>query len=152
VTDENGNEMTMDINGTSPPIHEMNRKSPPNLKTRADAMRYLKFFCHAVHGDEGAFALCESDDIVRAHTPPSCQENAEALKFNRSLERGDDGHWLASTVIRYHHALFQAKLRILPTGMVEMLEDIPILEWEHAPDARPFASDSGIYFYAPRNR
>lgn len=34
------------------------------LDTELDAARYLKYFCHAVHEDDGAFSIINSSALV----------------------------------------------------------------------------------------
>jgi hypothetical protein len=49
------------LNGTSPPIHEVNAKAPVRI-TEQNVLEYLRFFCFFVRGEEGPFLIAESMD------------------------------------------------------------------------------------------
>ncbi|MCB1562584.1 MAG: hypothetical protein KDJ75_03330 [Alphaproteobacteria bacterium] len=116
------------LNGTSPPIHEVNAKAPIKVNEN-NVLDYLRFFCFFVRGEEGPFYIAESMD-----DPNMPQEMDETT---RSVIEGtirpatfegmnEQGHYLADAVVFYSNALFIANFAIQPTGMIEMLDDEPI--------------------------
>ena len=116
------------LNGTSPPIHEVNAKAP--IKVNQDnVLDYLRFFCFFVRGEEGPFYIAESMD------DPNMPQNMDDT--TRSVVEGtirpatfegmnDQGHFLCDAVVFYSNALFIANFAVQPTGMIEMLDDEPI--------------------------
>ncbi|MCK6417484.1 MAG: hypothetical protein L6Q57_00915 [Alphaproteobacteria bacterium] len=118
------------LNGTSPPIHEVNAKAPIKI-TEANVLDYLRFFCFFVRGEEGPFYVAESmddpnmpkdmDDTTRAAIE-GCIRAASFEGMN------DQGHYLCDAVVFYSNALFIANFAIQPGGMIEMLDDEPVLQ------------------------
>lgn len=116
------------LNGTSPPIHEVNAKAPIKV-TEENVLDYLRFFCFFVRGEEGPFYVAESMEDPNMPT--------EMDDTNRSVIEGtvrpatfegvnDQGHYLCEAVVFYSNALFTANFSVQPTGMIEMLDDEPI--------------------------
>lgn len=124
------------LNGTSPPIHEVNAKDPIQL-TPDNVISYLLFFCFFVRGEEGPFYLLESTDDpllgparASAATDPRI---ATAYQVVESLARpvtldgvNPQGHFLCQATCFYSNAVFSVNFAIHPTGMVEMMDDEPI--------------------------
>lgn len=116
------------LNGTSPPIHEVNAKAPIKLNEE-NILEYLRFFCFFVRGEEGPFYIAESmedpnmpkemDDDTRTVIEGTVRE-AEFEGVN------DQGHSLCNAVVFYSNALFIANFSVQPSGMIEMLDDEPI--------------------------
>lgn len=116
------------LNGTSPPIHEVNAKAPIKLNEN-NILEYLRFFCFFVRGEDGPFYIAESmddpniprnmDDETRAVIEGTVRE-AEFKGVN------DQKHYLCDAVVFYSNALFIANFAVQPTGMIEMLDDEPI--------------------------
>jgi hypothetical protein len=116
------------LNGTSPPIHEVNAKAPIKV-SEANVLEYLRFFCFFVRGEEGPFLIAESMD------DPDMPKNMDAQ--TRSVIEGtirpatyegrnEQGFYLCDAVVFYANALFIANFAVQPTGMIEMLDDEPI--------------------------
>lgn len=116
------------LNGTSPPIHEVNAKSPIQL-TEDNALDYLKFFCFFVRGEKGPFYVVENtkDPLfpkdIDETTLLLIEESAHPLKIK---EIDSNGNFLCDALVFYSNALFEASFSIQRTGMVEMLNDEPI--------------------------
>lgn len=116
------------LNGTSPPIHEVNATAPLVLNEQ-NVLGYMKFFCFFVRGQEGPFYILESaDDPV---IPPDAPESALAAMRNTvraaTLEgRDEHGNYLCSAVVWYSNAVFWSDFRVQQGGMVEMVDDEPI--------------------------
>lgn len=115
------------LNGTSPPLHEVNAKAPIRLSER-DVLEYLRFFCFMVRGEEGPFHVLERADdpflpVEMDETTRGVVE--EAARPARLEGRNDHGHFLVNAMIFYANAIFAANFAVQPTGMVEMLDDEP---------------------------
>ena len=116
------------LNGTSPPIHEVNDKAPIKV-TEENVLDYLRFFCFFVRGEEGPFYVAETiedpnmpemDDTTRG-VIEGIVAPAEFLGVN------DKGHSLCKAVVFYSSALFIANFAVQPSGMIEMLDDDPVV-------------------------
>ena len=116
------------LNGTSPPIHEVNAKS--NIHINDDnVLEYLRFFCFFVRGEEGPFLIAESmdDSYIPKDMDPKTRAVIEGTVRPASYEgRNEQGHFLCDAVVYYSNALFIANFAVQPTGMIEMLSDEPI--------------------------
>lgn len=116
------------LNGTSPPIHEVNAKAPIQLNAQ-NILDYLRFFCFFVRGDEGPFYILESteDPIVDVEMDQTTRSVFDGTVRPMTLEGVDkDGRFLCDCLIWYSNAMFIAKFSVEPTGMVHMLDDEPI--------------------------
>lgn len=139
------------LNGTSPPIHKFNERYLDLLPERVEAnpelaLSYLEYFCFFVRGDDGPFYVLTERDLDRAvslslKSPP--RDEAD-LRRIRDLYRGPsvhriepDGKILASALLWYSNYVFLADFVILPSGMVEMAQDFPIVELSQDAGAPP---------------
>ncbi|MCB9982851.1 MAG: hypothetical protein H6861_04125 [Rhodospirillales bacterium] len=116
------------LNGTSPPIHEVNAKAPIKV-TEENVLDYLRFFCFFVRGEEGPFYVAESMDDP--NMPPEMDETTRSViegTIRPATFEGmnEQGHFLCDAVVFYSNALFIANFAVQPTGMIEMLDDEPI--------------------------
>lgn len=116
------------LNGTSPPIHEVNAKAPVKV-TEENVLDYLRFFCFFVRGEEGPFLIAES--LEDPNMPPYMDDKTKSVIQNvirpASYEgRNEQGHFLCDAVVFYSNALFIANFAVQPSGMIEMLDDEPI--------------------------
>lgn len=116
------------LDGTSPPIHEVNAKAPIRLN-RLNVVDYVRFFGFFVRGGEGPYYILESaDDAALAPMPEDIRENlikdiARPAKLDGINERG---HFLVQAVVAYSNALFLANFVVQPTGLIEMASDEPL--------------------------
>ncbi len=116
------------LNGTSPPIHEVNAIAPIKLN-ESNVLEYLRFFCFFVRGQEGPFYIAESADDplipknINATTRGVIEGTIRPAVFEGMNEHG---HFLCDAVVFYSNALFIANFALQPTGMLEMLDDEPI--------------------------
>ena len=129
------------LNGTSPPIHEVNNKAPIKLN-EDNVLEYLKFFCFFVRGEEGPFYIAE--DIADPNMPSEMDDTTrsviEGTVRPSSFEgMNEQGHFLCDAVVFYSNALFIANFAIQHTGMIEMLRDEPIAGDLKAKINRPIA-------------
>ncbi len=119
------------LDGESGVIHDVNE----NLLRleRADALRYLEFFCTNVHGDKGRFLIVESVDELEWTEDPeeSFLENLRSQvrppRIVSSADGGEETGWIAEAQIQYEDTLFSVLFRIdKASGQVEMTEDAGI--------------------------
>lgn len=116
------------LNGTSPPIHEVNAKAPVRLDEN-NILEYLRFFCFFVRGEEGPFLITESidqDDLPKnmdGRTKSVVEGTARPATYEGKNEQG---FYLCDAVVFYSNALFIANFAVQPTGMIEMLDDEPV--------------------------
>ncbi|MBU1444292.1 MAG: ankyrin repeat domain-containing protein [Gammaproteobacteria bacterium] len=117
------------LQGTSPPLHQINAEAPLALRDDDDARTYLALFTSAVHGEEGAFRLLDRFDRViwLADADPASMARVESLCMPvATLPRMEDGRFRFECRVLYSNAVFTASMAVASTGMAEMLEDIPL--------------------------
>lgn len=116
------------LNGTSPPIHEVNAKAPIKV-TEENVLDYLRFFCFFVRGEEGPFYVAESmeDPNIPKNMDDTTRGVIENVVRDASYEgTNEQGHMLCNAVVFYSNALFYADFAVQQSGMIEMLDDEPI--------------------------
>ncbi len=116
------------LNGTSPPIHEVNAKAPVKI-TEANVLEYLRFFCFFVRGEEGPFYIAEtmSDPNMPKEMDDTTRSVIEGTVRPANFTGiNEQGHFQCDAVVFYSNALFIANFAIQPGGMIEMLDDDPI--------------------------
>lgn len=116
------------LNGSSPPIHELNQKVPIELSDRI-ALDYLKFFCFFVHGDEGPFYVFESeaDPLIPRSWVATLSEDDRRKLVPASVKEVDaQNRFSCHATILYGNAIFAADFLVDPSGKVEMIGDSPI--------------------------
>ncbi len=116
------------LNGTSPPIHEVNAKAPIKVNEE-NVLEYLHFFCFFVRGEEGPFYIAETMDDP--NMPKDMDDTTRSVVEGTVREAtfegmNDQGYFLCDAVVFYSNALFIANFAVQPTGMIEMLDDEPI--------------------------
>ncbi|HRC26304.1 MAG TPA: hypothetical protein PKX87_02615 [Alphaproteobacteria bacterium] len=116
------------LNGTSPPIHEVNAKAPVRI-TEENVLDYLRFFCFFVRGEEGPFLVAE--DLNDPYLPRDADEKTRMVIQNTvhpaTFEgKNAQGHFLCDAVVFYSNALFLANFAVQPGGMIEMTDDEPV--------------------------
>lgn len=135
------------LTGESQPIHEFNGMGAavsPTLRLNSpeQAVDYLRFFCGYVWGPEGAFVivdqLAESEwlkfaergegSLATLPAPPQIRREAE--------------DWVCQATVMYADQLFRASLKIKPSGLIEMTDDVAVAS------LRP----QGVDFQKPRRR
>ncbi len=116
------------LNGTSPPIHEVNAKAPIKI-TEENVLEYLRFFCFFVRGEEGPFLIAETmdDPYIPKNIDPKTKAVIEGTVRGATYEgRNEQGYFMCDAVVYYSNALFIANFAVQPSGMIEMLDDEPI--------------------------
>jgi hypothetical protein len=143
------------IDGNSSRIHHYNGHGRLTVDTLQQAEDYLRFFCGAVQGEEGPFTVTESvDELLRRikpGTPPVEAGKIPAIRsvvskfIGSSQEAETKVIWECDAIINYSNALFAAKLQIQFGGMIEMVEDEPLME--NLPVRQPRFRDGFRGFY-----
>ncbi len=116
------------LNGTSPPIHEVNAGAPIKL-SEPNVLDYLRFFCFFVRGEEGPFLIAEdiNDPDLPKNMDAKTRTVVEGTIRPASYEgKNAQGFYLCDGVVFYSNALFIANFAVQPSGMIEMLDDEPI--------------------------
>lgn len=116
------------LNGTSPPIHEINAKAPIKLSDEV-LLDYHRFFCFFVRGEEGPFFVAETMDspLMPQQMDGKTRDLLEStVRPSTAQGMDDDGRYRCEAVIFYSNALFSASFAVQPGGMIEMLDDDPI--------------------------
>jgi len=116
------------LNGTSPPIHEVNAHAPIKVND-SNVLDYLRFFCYFVRGEEGPFLIAE--DINDSDMPKDMDDQTRAVVEGTIRPatyegKNEQGFFLCDGVVFYSNALFIANFAVQPSGMIEMLDDEPI--------------------------
>ena len=113
------------LNGTSAPIHGFNhqvvrRFSPDTV------LDYLRFFCWAVWGPDGAFWVMNGPaDLPLPPLRAELELLAPALQPALFERADEENRFYCAAWVGYANTLFSVNFRIDPSGMVEMLEDKP---------------------------
>jgi hypothetical protein len=118
------------LNGTSPPIHEVNAKAPIQV-TEDNVLDYLRFFCYFVRGEDGPFYIAETmdDPVMPRGLDDTTHAVLEGAVRPASFEGMDDkGNFLCDAVVFYANGLFLANFSVQPGGMIEMLGDEKITD------------------------
>lgn len=115
------------LNGTSPPIHEVNGLEAPEINEET-VLQYLAFFCFFVRGEEGPFLIFDRSengfipDLGERH-----DEITNAIRAPRVWGQNEEGHFRVSGLVYYSNAVFFSNFIVQPSGMIEMISDAPIL-------------------------
>lgn len=132
-----GPEIAFWITGASPGLHKLNSmrredgKPHLDISTEESAAEYLRFFCSAVHSDEGPFRVVPTFEELAAH-----MKTGEAFEVSDGVFSGavvrriegeaDETAWEIEVPLLYADVLFRSQFRLQRSGMVEMFEDDPI--------------------------
>lgn len=116
------------IDGSSAPIHDLNGTGALVIKEPAVALDYLRFFCSAIHGDEGRFQIVETAfDLLPGEDPAA---RAKVLAVSKSLREAGvlamQDSYIGHGSVLYGGSLFHAKFAIRSTGSITMIDDEPV--------------------------
>ncbi|MHB1326734.1 MAG: hypothetical protein ACYC2K_00900 [Gemmatimonadales bacterium] len=116
------------IDGSSNPIHELNGTGALDIKGLPQALDYLRFFCSAIHGDEGRFQIVESaSDLLPVDDAAARAAVLEAAKsLSHASVHGDEGAYTGHGSVLYGGSLFNASFSIESTGGITMIDDDPL--------------------------
>lgn len=118
------------LDGTSPPIHHANAAAPIRL-TSADVWDYLRFFCFFVRGELGPFYVIEDRADPNWPTQLSQPLQFTLERVCRATDRhpaaNAEGRYKFETLVNYGGHFFEASFEVQASGMVEMVDDLPIV-------------------------
>lgn len=103
------------LDGRALRIHEVNLEFGLDLSTPALALAYLRFFCTAVQGQEGRFAILDSPADCGLQPPPEIPPPRITAEDREGYE--------VEAMVRYRTQLFRCDFRIEHEGAVDMRED-----------------------------
>ncbi|MEM0935158.1 MAG: ankyrin repeat domain-containing protein [Pseudomonadota bacterium] len=126
---DRGGRVLFEVDGKSPQIHQFNSSNKLRLKDEEDARTYLSFFCNAVHGDAGPFKIITKVEDIASDSalPTSLRRDIHKSLENDAIFSEANNTWWARQTLLYSHSIFESAFRIQSSGMVEMLEDKPIV-------------------------
>ena len=89
----------------------------------------MRFFCFFVRGEEGPFLISEdvNDPLLPEMDEATKNAFANVLRPASFEGRDEKGNFRCDAVVFYSNALFLANFSVQPSGMIEMLDDEPIL-------------------------
>jgi hypothetical protein len=115
------------LNGSSPPIHEVNRREKPHIDEKT-ALSYLAFFCFFVRGEGGPFLIVDRlDNGILPDLGVRRGDIETAFRPPRVWGADEQGNCLVSSLVFYSDAVFFADFSVHPSGMIEMLDDTHVL-------------------------
>lgn len=118
------------LNGTSPPIHDVNAKAPININID-NVVDYLRFFCFFVRGEEGPFHVIDrnEDPFLSSIIDEGARNKISSMVSPVDYKgQNEKNHHLLSATIFYSNAIFIANFAVHPSGMIEMLDDEPLVD------------------------
>ena len=120
------------LDGTSPPIHELNGKLPISIRDGAAAADYLRFFTAHVWGEAGGFYICDDRSNLPWTEGAQGEVSDRAGQLLKPFCAGtkaspSNEFWTLDAVVLYGRGLFAAQFEVEPGGMVRMLDDNGIM-------------------------
>ncbi|WP_460102942.1 hypothetical protein [Sessilibacter sp. MAH4] len=116
------------LNGTSPPIHEVNGNQQPHINEKT-VLDYLAFFCFFVRGDDGPFFIVDCEENEFLPYLGQLQGDFEAaFRPPRIWGKDKQGNWRVSALVYYSDAVFAANFEVHQDGTVDMLDDTLLLD------------------------
>ena len=118
------------LDGTSPPVHQMNQESAPLLDTASHAAAYLRFFVGMLQASDGPFTIVERpDDLLwRPEAPAAIQTSVRGRLVPLRVARQADGWWTGECTLIYAGVLFKAQFSLSVSGAVEMTDNEPLTD------------------------
>lgn len=118
------------LNGESATLHALNARILKLGRKGPRIDQYLHFFTSSLRAERGPFRIFEqASDIEREFrvTKHASAKLAGLVKPIRRL-RGSCKGYVREACVLYGRDLFMSRFRVQPIGMVEMLEDEPIIK------------------------
>ena len=135
-------------NSYSAIFHTLNAANKLNIDNEENAREYIKLFCASVWGDNGAFSIIESADILpKEYVSERKKENfewqdvvpMERLELDSILPKNDqkrivgaDDIYLFKVYMWHGDGLAEAYILLKRGGLVEMLTDVDILHFKNS--------------------
>ncbi len=119
---------TTAIDGKSPQIHALSSDGLLRIGSIRQAVEYLRFYVGALAGDGKRFQIVEEPDDLFWIDPASNSSVRDSLAGKLRLLDifEDEGDWIGSGTVAYGSGVYDADFELLGTGMVNMLNDVPI--------------------------
>lgn len=123
---------TIAINGSSSVIHQIREESissEPGVRLDKDnIIDYVRFFCWAVEGDDGHFVQPNYFEQIPLKEIPAADQNLKGLKERfKPILMNSDSPFEVKACIAYGPDLFEADFKIEDNGLIEMVDDLPLL-------------------------
>ncbi len=116
------------LNGTSAAIDEINTKAPIRLNER-NVLDYVRFFNFFVRREEGPLYILEDnrDFNLPSNIPESMQNVIDGIIRPAHYEgMTKEGKFIVDSIILYSNVFFQAVFEVAPSGMVKVLNNLPL--------------------------
>lgn len=133
-----GESKVLVLDGSSAPIHEANDVAKLALDA-ATVASYVRLFCFAVRGDEGAFTLLEppveDEENSRAFPRTLRALLPEVLKHVKPLAvtgQDEEGRQLVAAVVGYGSGIYSAVFAVAANGLITMVDDEPLASLDDA--------------------
>lgn len=127
------------LNGTSPVIHNINSEDNELILNEDTINDYLRFFCWAVHSDEGSFSIPAHAFEIPFTSISSKEKKEELNEINYSIKKVDkeeaeklefpkigEDYFKRKTYLFYSNALYQGWFAIYKSGKIDMVHDDPL--------------------------
>jgi hypothetical protein len=115
--------------GSSPHLHRVNATYKLVLND-STVISYIQFFCMAVQGEQGPFRIVQStNDILNFEKlSEESRITIKGLLKPMTIKTKDErGRWPIDAIICYSGNIFEASFVVHLNGMVEMLDDAPLV-------------------------
>lgn len=123
---------SLQLDGRSNPIHEINEHLGLQLPNAAAALEYARFFCAALAGQAGTFRWCEVADDLARWPNSSAPSDAVVSHFKRpeaTADTGEEGErFIVRASYQYSGGIYAGDFAVRPNGLIEMLEDEGLVE------------------------
>ena len=94
-------------------------------------MDYVYFFCFFVHGADGPFFIIDNADFPAINKKKTdfllLKRIKDACKTLELSKTTDEGVFILSGSVLYGNALFGVQFAVTSNGMVEMIDDEPLV-------------------------
>jgi len=132
------------IHGKSDLIYKINNKIGINLSKEHHASEYLKFFCANVWGEAGPFTIIDSREMLgrliksgsgilsEADSSKDAENESETTNLPDiqppDFIKNEKEYWRAKAYVLYQGYLFKSLFEIRKNGLIEMVDDEPLMD------------------------
>lgn len=117
------------LDGKSNFIHEVNEKARIQL-TDENVLDYMRFFCFFVRGDEGPFYVLDQWDDAMLHgqiTEAELEDIKQTIMPTSLQGKNNRGDYVCEATVYYSNAIFAVDFLVHATGIIEMIDDQPLV-------------------------
>ena len=119
------------LNGRSDDIHLFNGRYPPQFSSAQVAEEYLRFFVLYVRGEDRNKPFI----VLNTVNNPFIPTDLKSSEFKRldqiikpaACESASAGTFDCKATVMYGNEVYRSELKVAPDGMVQMIDDVPIL-------------------------